>query len=94
MEEEHQKIDEKVLQLCINHGFAVGLGKSEFHVHETIFLKRIITGQQVQMDPSKLETMSQWPIPTKRKEVPAFLGFANYYRRFIANYSAKAHPLI
>ena len=93
-EEEHQKIVEKVLQLYINHGLAVNLGKSKFYVHETIFLGHIINGQQVQMDPSKLETMSKWPTPTKKKEVQAFLGFANYYRRFIANYSAKAHPLI
>ena len=46
------------------------------------------------MDPSKLETMSKWPIPTKEKEVQAFLGFTNYYSRFIVNYSAKARPLI
>ena len=46
------------------------------------------------MDPLKLETMSKWPIPTKRKEVQAFLVFLNYYRHFKANYSAKAHPLI
>ena len=32
-EEEHQKIVEKVLQLCVDHGLAVNLGKSEFHVH-------------------------------------------------------------
>ena len=92
-EEEHQKIVQKVLQLCIDHGLAGNLRKSEFHVHETIFLRHIINGQRVQMDLSKLETMSKWPIPMKRKEVQAFLGFANYYRRFIANYSAKAHPL-
>ena len=46
------------------------------------------------MDPAKLKTMSQWPIPTKKKEVQAFLGFANYYRPFIADYRAKAQPLI
>ena len=46
------------------------------------------------MDPSKLETMSKWPIPTKKKEVQAFLGIANYYRRFIVNYSAKARHFI
>ena len=46
------------------------------------------------MDSSKLETMSKWPIPTKKKEVQAFLDFANYYHRFIVNYSAKARPLI
>ena len=38
--------------------------------------------------------MSKWPIPTKKKELQAFLGCANYYRPFIVNYSAKARPLI
>ena len=46
------------------------------------------------MDPAKLETMSKWPIPTNKKDVQVFLGFANYYRRFILNYSAKACFLI
>ena len=53
-----------------------------------------MNGQQVKMDVSKLETMSKWPIPTKKREVQAFLGFANYSHRFIVNYSAKACPLI
>ena len=60
---------------------------------ETIFLEHVINGQEVKMDPLKLETMSRWPITTKKKEVQAFLGFANYYRQFIVNYSAKARPL-
>ena len=46
------------------------------------------------MDPSKLETMSKWPIPTKKKEVQAFFAFANYYRRCIVIYRVKARPLI
>ena len=93
-EAEHQAIVETVLQQCVEHGLAVNLLKSKFHVKEIIFLVHVINGQEVKMDPLKLETMSQWPIPTKKKEVQAFLGFANYYRRFIVNYSAKARPLI
>ena len=58
-EEEHQKIVQEVLQLCIDHSLAVNLGQSEFHVPETIFLVHIINGQQLQMDPSKLETISK-----------------------------------
>ena len=46
------------------------------------------------MDPSKLKIMSKWPIPTKKKEVQVFLGFANYYGQFIVNYSTKARPCI
>jgi len=93
-EAEHQRLVEQVLQRCVQHGLAVNLSKSEFHVKETIFLVHIINGSQIQMDPTKLETMSKWPVPTKKKEVQAFLGFANYYRRFIENYSGKARPLI
>ena len=93
-EVKHQAIVEKVRQQCVKHGLTVNLLKSEFHVNEIIFLVHVINGAEVKMDASKLETMSKWPIPTKKKEVQAFLGFVNYYRRFIVNYSAKARPLI
>ena len=93
-EADHEAIVEKVLQPCVEHRLAVNLLKSDFHVNKTIFLVHVINGQEVKMDPSKLETMSKWPIPTKKKEVQAFLGFANFYRRFIVNYGAKARPLI
>ena len=46
------------------------------------------------IDSSKLENLSKWPIPTKKKKVQAFLVFANYCRPFIVNYSAKARPCI
>ena len=93
-EAEHQAIVENVPQQCIEHGLVVNLLKSEFHVEEATFLLHLINGQEVKMDPSKLETMSKWPILTRKKEVQAFLGFANYYHRFVVNYSAKARPLI
>ena len=65
----HQAIVEKVLRQCVEHGLTVNLLKSEFHVKGTIFLVHVINGEEVEMDPSKLETMSKWPIPTKKKEV-------------------------
>ena len=91
---EHQAVVVKVLQQCDEDGLVFNLLKSKYHVKDTIFLVHVINGQEVKMDPSKLETMFKWPIPTKKKEVQAFLGFANYYCRFIVNYSAKARPLI
>ena len=63
-EAEHQAIVEKVLQQCVKNGLAVNLLKSEFHVKVTIFLGHVINGQEVKVDPSKLEIMSKWPIPT------------------------------
>ena len=93
-EAEHQTYVAKILQQCVNRKLAVDFNKSEFNVHKTIFLDHIINGCQVQLDPAKLERMSKWPVPTRKKEVQSFLGFADYYRRFMENYSAKARPLI
>ena len=93
-EAEYQAFVETVLQQCVKHELGVNLTKFEFHVKARIFLGHIVTGSQVQMDPASLETMYKWPVPTKKNEFQGFLGFANYYRRFIDNYSAKARPYI
>ena len=63
-------------------------------MREIIFVGYMGNGSEVQIDLAKRETMSHWPIPTKKEEVKAFLVFATYYHRFIENYSAKASPLI
>ena len=76
-EGEHQAIVEKVLQWYVEHRLAVNLLKRELHVHEAIFLVHVINGPVVKMDPSKLETMFKWLIPTKKKEVQAVLDVAN-----------------
>lgn len=45
------------------------------------------------MDPSKVEAVTSWPVPESRKMLQRFLGFANFYRRFIRGYSSVAAPL-
>ncbi len=45
------------------------------------------------MDPAKIETIVQWPLLINVKDVQSFLGFANFYRRFIYGYSRLASPL-
>ncbi|KAF8657577.1 hypothetical protein AX16_002183 [Volvariella volvacea WC 439] len=54
----------------------------------------IIKEGQVEMNPSKVKAVLSWPIPTKVKHVQAFLGFANFYRRFIEGFGKIAKPLI
>ena len=88
-EREHQEIVEKVLQKCVENGLAVNLPKSEFHKHEVIFLGHIINGNEIRMDPAKLDTIAKWPTPTKKKELQAFLEFANHYQHFISTYSEE-----
>ena len=45
------------------------------------------------MDPSKIKVVKDWPTPMTVKEVQQFLGFANYYWRFIEGFGGLAHPL-
>jgi len=57
------------------------------------YLGVIISENKVQMDKEKLSGVLEWPVPTKVKQVQAFLGFANFYRRFIENF-AKMSKLL
>ena len=57
------------------------------------FLGFIISSEGIATDPSKIEKVATWPTPTCRRDVQQFLGFANYYRRFIRNFSDVAKPL-
>ena len=47
----------------------------------------IISPDGVSMDPAKVSVILEWPVPTSIRELQSFLGFANFYRRFIDNYS-------
>jgi hypothetical protein len=67
--------------------------KCEFHKEEVIFLGFIVGRNGIYIDPIKVNAVLTWPRPTTVKEVQSFLGFANFYRRFIQGYSAIAKPL-
>ncbi|KAK3561329.1 hypothetical protein QTP86_030628 [Hemibagrus guttatus] len=67
--------------------------KFEFHRTTITFLGYVILWQGVEMDLTKVHVVTEWPNPTTIKELQRFLGFANFYRRFIWNYSSVAGPL-
>jgi hypothetical protein len=45
------------------------------------------------MDPVKIAGVAEWPTPGSKKEIQSFLGFTNFYRRFIQEFSDLAQPL-
>ncbi len=84
--DEHRQIVKRVLQrLCENKIF-LKAEKCEFEVLETEYLGVIISENSVWMDPVKIAGIAEWPTPTKKKELQSFLGFMNFYQKFIKNY--------
>lgn len=67
--------------------------KCSFHQTSVEFLGYFISSDGVSMDPGKADSIRNWPIPRNVKDIQSFLGFANFYRRFIDNYSGIVVPL-
>ena len=93
--EDHFRKVKTVLQKLWDGGLFLDPGKSEFAKKKIKYLGFIVyaDGNGVGPDPEKVEAVRNWKTPKTQKEVRRFLGFANYYRVFIANYSKVATPL-
>ena len=91
--EEHKKHVALVLETLEKANLLVEPEKCQFHQQKVVFLGHVITPGEVRMDPEKLKAISEWQPPKNVKEVQSFLGLANYYRRFIRNFSKIATPL-
>jgi len=68
-------------------------GKCELFKRKVSFLGHIISGDGIEVQPEKVESVRCWPIPKNLTEVRSFLGLASYYRRFISGFSIIAAPL-
>ncbi|TKS65860.1 Retrovirus-related Pol polyprotein [Collichthys lucidus] len=90
---EHVHHVQSVLRRLLENSLYVKVEKCEFHVRTTSFLGFIVAEGRIQMDPAMVSAVSSWPIPESCKKLQQFLGFANFYRRFIRGYSAVAAPL-
>ncbi len=56
-------------------------------------LGHIVSYNEIKMDPKKVLAIKEWKAPQNVKQVQEFLGLANYYRRFIKDFSQIAGPL-
>ncbi|CBF71484.1 uncharacterized protein ANIA_10846 [Aspergillus nidulans FGSC A4] len=91
---QHRKHVRMVLKKLEEAGLYLDIKKCEFECKETKYLGFIIqAGKGIKMDPEKVKAIKEWETPTTIKGVRGFLGFANFYRRFIPNFSGIVRPL-
>jgi hypothetical protein len=83
-----------VLQRLIDAGLEVDIRKCEFHVTKTKFLGLIVSTDGLEMDLEKIEVVKNWEVPTNIIEAQGFIGFCNFYRRFIEAFSKVMRLII
>ena len=91
-----KELEERTIQflkITEKHNLCFKQSKCDFNIQEIPILEVAIGRGQVQIETNKVKTVKEWKTPTKIKEVESFLGFANFYRWFIKNFSHTAKPL-
>ncbi|XP_041430600.1 uncharacterized protein LOC121397614 [Xenopus laevis] len=91
--EDHRVHMKKVLSRLRTHQLYAKLEKCIFEQDSVEFLGFFITPQGIQMDSRKVSAILDWPAPTSRKAVQRFIGFANFYRKFVKNFSQIISPI-
>ncbi|CAI5484601.1 unnamed protein product [Closterium sp. Yama58-4] len=91
--EEHVQHLQKVFEVLRREKLYAKQSKCEFFLPEVEFLGHVVSASGVRTDPKKIAAVQDWVAPTSVKELQSFLGFANYYHRFIQGYASIASPL-
>ena len=84
-EEEHEEHLHLVLEKLREHQLYAKFSKYEFWLKEVGFLGHVISGEGIAVDPTKVQSVTEWLAPTSVSEIRSFLGLAGYYQRFIEN---------
>lgn len=91
--EENKQITSTVLRILEENDLFAKPEKCSFFQKQIEYLGTIISHGSIKMDPSKVTGVTDWPTPARVKQVQAFLGLANFYRRFIQDFAKIAKPL-
>ena len=91
--EDHLKHLRQVFTTLQEHRFQIKLSKCKFMQEQVKYLGHILSRDGIQADPAKVQTLLDWEMPSNTTGMLQFLGLANYFRKFIPNYSRLAAPL-
>jgi RNase H-like domain found in reverse transcriptase/Integrase zinc binding domain/Reverse transcriptase (RNA-dependent DNA polymerase) len=91
--EELERIMKLVLEKLRKHNLFLEVKKCKFCQTKIEYLGMIIEEEKIAMDSVELGGIRDWPVPTMLKQTQSFLGFGNFYWKFISHYSELARPL-
>ncbi|KAF5790439.1 putative nucleotidyltransferase, Ribonuclease H [Helianthus annuus] len=92
-QEEHEQHLRLILELLRKEQLYAKFSKCDFWLREVHFLGHVVNKDGIHVDPSKVDSIKNWPAPRTPTEIRQFLGLAGYYRRFIKDFSKIAQPL-
>jgi len=92
-EEQHIEQVKQILEALTKAELQVKPQICEFHRNNVEYLGFIITTEGLRMDPAKITTIIEWPVPKKLHDVRSVLGFGNFNPRLIQDYTYLARPL-
>jgi hypothetical protein len=90
---EHLHHIQHVLHTLRDHKLYTNLEKCSFSMDMIHYLGYIIDQHGVHVDPTKIQVIRDWPAPTTLTELQSFLGLANFYHRFLLEFSHIAWAL-
>jgi len=90
---QHQSHVKEVLKRLQKAGLYMKAEKCELHSDSVKYLGYVLSSSGPTMSDTKVKTIQIWPEPKKVKDIQFFLGFTNFYRRFIFNYLDRVIPL-
>ena len=91
--DDHRALVACVLSKLCQHKLYLKLEKCEFEKETVGYLGMVVSGGEVRMEEKKVEAVRNWATPSWKKDLQRFLGFVNFYRKFIKDFSKIARPL-
>ena len=91
--EEHIERLRKVFEKLDKAGLRLKPSKCEFFKDQLEYLGHIVSKDGIETNPKKIMAIVKWPRPKNIPQARSFLGFCNYYHKFIKNYAQIAKPL-
>ena len=93
MPEEYIKRLRGVFEKLSDVGLRLKPSKCEFFKSQITYLGHTVSKGGIETDLKKITAIKEWPVPKTVTEVQSFLGFTNYYHKFIPKYAQIAQPI-